>query len=186
MESLKELYKIGFGPSSSHTMGPAIAAKRFKEKNKDATSYKVELYGSLALTGKGHLTDEIIRQVLGRDLVEIKFNYNQTYTYHANGMKFKAYVNGVKVDEWLCFSVGGGSLKELDEPRKHTENLYKENNFEEVLNVCKEKGMDNVLLGCYKDNLASAATIKKNGGVLVDENDNYNEGRISQYYSIKL
>ena len=55
-----------------------------------------------------------------------------------------------------------------------------------ALSVCKEKGMDNVLLGCYKDNLASAATIKKNGGVLVDENDNYNEGRISQYYSIKL
>jgi predicted acetyltransferase len=54
------------------------------------------------------------------------------------------------------------------------------------LSVCKEKGMDNVLLGCYKDNLASAATIKKNGGVLVDENDNYNEGRISQYYSINL
>lgn len=56
----------------------------------------------------------------------------------------------------------------------------------DALAVCKEKGMDNVLLGCYKDNLASAATIKKNGGVLVDENDNYNEGRISQYYSIKL
>ena len=55
-----------------------------------------------------------------------------------------------------------------------------------ALSVCKEKGMDKVLLGCYKDNLASAATIKKNGGVLVDENDNYNEGRISQYYSINL
>lgn len=140
MESLKELYKIGFGPSSSHTMGPAIAAKRFKEKNPDATSYKVELYGSLALTGKGHLTDEIIRQVLGKDLVEIKFNYNQTYTYHANGMKFKAYIDGKKIDEWLCFSVGGGSLKELDEPRKSAENLYKENNFEEVLDFCKVKG----------------------------------------------
>jgi predicted acetyltransferase len=55
-----------------------------------------------------------------------------------------------------------------------------------ALSVCKDKGKDNVLLGCYKDNLASAATIKKNGGVLVDENDNYNEGKISQYYSIKL
>ena len=55
-----------------------------------------------------------------------------------------------------------------------------------ALSVCKEKGMDEVLLGCYKDNLASAATIKKNGGVLVAENDNYNEGRISQYYSINL
>ena len=55
-----------------------------------------------------------------------------------------------------------------------------------ALSVCKEKGMDNVLLGCYKDNLASAATIKKSGGMLVNENDNYKEGRISQYYSIKL
>lgn len=142
MESLKELYKIGFGPSSSHTMGPAIAARRFKHKNPDATFFKVELYGSLALTGKGHLTDEIIRQVLGKDKVEIKFNYDQVYTYHANGMKFKAYDDGKKIDEWLCFSVGGGSLKELDEPRKHKENLYKENNFEEVLNVCKEKNIN--------------------------------------------
>jgi predicted acetyltransferase len=55
-----------------------------------------------------------------------------------------------------------------------------------ALSVCKEKGMDKVLLGCYKDNLASAATIKKNNGVLANENDNYNEGRISEYYSIKL
>lgn len=56
----------------------------------------------------------------------------------------------------------------------------------DALSVCKEKGMDKVLLGCYKDNLASAKTIQKNGGVLTDENDNYNEGKISQYYSIKL
>lgn len=55
-----------------------------------------------------------------------------------------------------------------------------------ALSVCKEKGMDKALLGCYKDNLASAKTIQKNGGVLVEENDNYNEGRISQYYSIEL
>ncbi len=55
-----------------------------------------------------------------------------------------------------------------------------------ALSVCKEKGKDKVLLGCYKDNLASAATIKKNGGVLADENDNYNEGRISHYYVINL
>ena len=55
-----------------------------------------------------------------------------------------------------------------------------------ALSVCEEKGKDKVLLGCYKDNLASAATIQKCGGVLVAENDNYNEGRISQYYEIKL
>lgn len=55
-----------------------------------------------------------------------------------------------------------------------------------ALTVCKEKGMDKVLLGCYKDNLASVATIVKNGGVLTIENDNYSEGRISQYYTINL
>jgi len=55
-----------------------------------------------------------------------------------------------------------------------------------ALSVCKEKGMDKVVLGCYKDNLASAATIKRNGGVLMEENDNYNEGKISQYYLIEL
>ena len=55
-----------------------------------------------------------------------------------------------------------------------------------ALSVCKEKGMDNVILGCYKDNFASAATIKKNGGMLTDENDNYKEGKISQYYIISL
>ncbi len=60
MDTLKELYKIGSGPSSSHTMGPQRAAKRFKEKNPDAVSYRCTLYGSLAATGKGHLTDYII------------------------------------------------------------------------------------------------------------------------------
>ena len=60
MDSIKNLYKIGPGPSSSHTMGPQLAAKTFLEKNKNATNFKVELYGSLALTGKGHLTDYII------------------------------------------------------------------------------------------------------------------------------
>ena len=137
MESLKELYKIGFGPSSSHTMGPAIAAKRFLDKNSTADKFKVELYGSLALTGKGHLTDEIIYQVLGRERTIVNFNIHQAFTYHSNGMKFKAYKDNVKVDEWLCFSVGGGSIKELDEPRKVITDLYQERNFEEVLTFCK-------------------------------------------------
>ena len=74
MESLKELYKIGCGPSSSHTMGPALAAKIFKEKNPTANHFKVELFGSLAQTGKGHLTDKALYDVLGEGKTKIEFN----------------------------------------------------------------------------------------------------------------
>lgn len=72
MESIKNIYLIGRGPSSSHTMGPEKASKRFLAKNPQATHFKVELYGSLALTGKGHMTDKIIREVLGEN-TEIAF-----------------------------------------------------------------------------------------------------------------
>ena len=74
MQSLKELYKIGNGPSSSHTMGPKRAVEIFKNKHLDATKFKVILYGSLALTGKGHLTDYIIEKTLSGYDVEIEFN----------------------------------------------------------------------------------------------------------------
>ena len=67
MDSISKIYKIGYGPSSSHTMGPQIAAERFLDKNPDADSFYVELYGSLALTGRGHLTDYIIKKTLGSD-----------------------------------------------------------------------------------------------------------------------
>ena len=90
MDSIKNLYKIGPGPSSSHTMGPQLAAKTFLEKNKNATNFKVELYGSLALTGKGHLTDYIIYKTLESIEVEIKFNYYDECK-HPNTMKFELY-----------------------------------------------------------------------------------------------
>lgn len=89
MESLRELFKIGFGPSSSHTMGPQRAASKIKEKYPQATHYEVDLYGSLALTGKGHLTDYIIKQTLGEEtLVHFK---SDSLPYHPNGMKFYVY-----------------------------------------------------------------------------------------------
>ena len=138
MESLKELYKIGFGPSSSHTMGPAIAAKIFKEKHPDINDFKVELYGSLALTGKGHLTDTIIYQMLKDKNVEITFDYLKSYNYHPNGMKFSAVKDGKIIDEWLVFSVGGGSIRELDEERKSKVEVYPHKNFEEILKHCDE------------------------------------------------
>lgn len=141
MESIKKLYKIGFGPSSSHTMGPAIAANIFKNKNKNATSFKVELYGSLALTGKGHLTDYILKNELG-DNTKIYFNYEQSYNYHPNAMKFFAYENENAIDEWLVFSVGGGEIKELNEPRNTIDKkVYPHTNFEDVLKYINERNI---------------------------------------------
>ncbi|HHX79053.1 MAG TPA: serine dehydratase [Acholeplasmataceae bacterium] len=137
METLKELFKIGRGPSSSHTMGPAKAAEMFLDRNKKASKFKVELYGSLAFTGKGHLTDVALKAVLGENTV-VEFHSEIIYTYHANGMKFFAYLNDEIINEWLVFSVGGGALKELDEKRNFTLlNIYQETSMDEILNYCK-------------------------------------------------
>ncbi len=90
MESIKEMYKIGNGPSSSHTMGPAKASRIFKERNPSAATYHVTLYGSLAATGKGHLTDKAIIESFAPVPVEISWKANETIPPHTNGMVFKA------------------------------------------------------------------------------------------------
>lgn len=124
MDTLKELYKIGYGPSSSHTMGPQKAASIFKAKNTKADKFVVELYGSLALTGKGHLTDRIVLDTLGEKTTTVIFKPEVFYDYHPNGMKFFAYENDQLIDEWLVFSVGGGTLKSIDEPREKAHKSY--------------------------------------------------------------
>ena len=86
MESLRELYKIGVGPSSSHTMGPQRAAEQFKNKYPEAASFKAHLYGSLAATGEGHLTDYIIKKTLEPKHVEIIWREDIVKPYHPNGM----------------------------------------------------------------------------------------------------
>ena len=138
MDSLRNLYKIGTGPSSSHTMGPRKAALIFKERNQAADRFYVELYGSLAATGKGHLTDFIIRKTLGNDKCEIVFKPEIDYTYHPNSMKLFAYKDDAIVDEWLVFSVGGGEIKNLDEERSSSStNVYKHKNMKEILDYCE-------------------------------------------------
>jgi len=140
MDSIRNLYKIGTGPSSSHTMGPRKAALIFKEKNKEADKFYVELYGSLAATGKGHLTDFIIRKTLGEEKCEIVFKPEVDYTYHPNGMKLFAYKNDEIIDEWLVFSVGGGEIKNLDEERNASNtNIYKHKNMAQILEYCDDK-----------------------------------------------
>ncbi|QVK17693.1 L-serine ammonia-lyase [Mycoplasmatota bacterium] len=140
MDSLKELYKVGFGPSSSHTMGPHKAAKRFLEKTKHLSvdNYYVELYGSLAATGKGHLTDWIILRTLGENKTNVVFKPEVVYDYHTNGMKFYALdKNRNELDSYLVFSVGGGQIMELGEKRKGNQAVYQLNSMKEILDWCQ-------------------------------------------------
>ena len=111
MESLRELFKVGNGPSSSHTIGPRKAALAFLEKHEKSVSFKVVLYGSLALTGKGHLTDKAIEEVFqGKDL-EIVWEPTISKEFHPNALLFEAYdAQGKKTDEDLVYSVGGGRI----------------------------------------------------------------------------
>jgi L-serine dehydratase len=142
MDTLRELYKVGNGPSSSHTMGPKKAALIFKNKNLDADRFEVELYGSLAATGKGHLTDYIVRNTLGSEKTNVKFLEEVNYDYHPNGVKFIAYKNNKVVDEWLVFSVGGGELRELNELRADALNdVYPLKYMEDILNYCEMNKM---------------------------------------------
>lgn len=119
MESLKELYRIGKGPSSSHTMGPQKAAKIFNEHYSDAKKIEVVLYGSLAATGRGHMTDTAIKEVFGgNDRLNIIWQPSVFLPYHPNGMKFSAYDEGGNLcGEWTVYSVGGGALSEGDTPK---------------------------------------------------------------------
>lgn len=144
MKSLRELYRIGKGPSSSHTMGPQKAAKIFLEKNPAAKSFKVTLYGSLAATGKGHMTDTAIIEALSDTApVEIDWQPSVFLPYHPNGMKFTAYADDNKVaDEWTVYSIGGGALSEGKgaDDMFNTPEVYEMNTMTEIMNWCYKTG----------------------------------------------
>ncbi len=136
MESLKYLYRIGPGPSSSHTIGPSLAAKYFKNKYPEADFYKVTLFGSLALTGKGHLTDYIIIHEFEPIKCEVIFN-NSFLPKHPNGMAFDAYKDNNKIGEATIYSIGGGSLDIENEKKVKPVNVYPEDCFEEIKEFLK-------------------------------------------------
>jgi len=105
MESIREIYKIGHGPSSSHTMGPAKAAKRFLDKHSQGESFRVILYGSLAATGRGHLTDVAIREAFGDKTVELLWEPETFLPRHPNALKFEALDQNQQVtDSWVVDS----------------------------------------------------------------------------------
>ncbi|MEN8120144.1 MAG: L-serine ammonia-lyase [Bacteroidota bacterium] len=139
MESIKKLFKIGNGPSSSHTMGPKSAAEIFAEKNQDAHSFKVYLYGSLALTGKGHMTDYIIEKTLPKP-TEIIWKNDETLPLHPNGMMFEAFdKNGKKLNDWEVYSIGGGEIMDKDS-EANEENIYPQNTMADIISYLEENG----------------------------------------------
>ena len=141
MESLKELYKIGNGPSSSHTMGPKKAAQQFLARCGEIDSFRVTLHGSLAATGKGHLTDTAIRAVLEPVApVEIVWKPEVVLPFHTNGMLFEALKDGAVTDEWTIYSVGGGSIASPDMPLETQRKIYPITTAEEILEWCDREG----------------------------------------------
>jgi len=141
MKSVRSVFKIGIGPSSSHTMGPNFAAKQFFANNKDADSFKAILYGSLSKTGKGHGTDRAIIGAFYPRQVEIIFNSSETNLPHPNTMKFFAYKNGEEISSKTYLSIGGGEIRALDEPEHIEPDIYKVQHFSTIAEICKARNM---------------------------------------------
>ena len=137
MKSIREIYKIGKGPSSSHTMGPERAAKHFKQQHPDADAFRVTLYGSLSKTGVGHGTDRVIRDVLSPLPTEIVFSNEDLKGHHPNTLDFVALKNGQQIGTVRIESIGGGDIRIPGESLLDTPDVYPENSFAEIADFCK-------------------------------------------------
>ena len=141
MESIREIYRIGAGPSSSHTMGPKKAAEQFRARVHGAASFRVVLYESLAATGKGHLTDKAITEALAPIPVEIVWAPDKRRPEHPNAMDFTALDEaGGVIDTWTVFSIGGGALRDADSASAPP-NVYPMRSLTEIMNLCCEQGI---------------------------------------------
>ena len=137
MKSIRDIYKIGKGPSSSHTMGPERAAKLFKSTHEDADSFTVYLYGSLNKTGVGHGTDRVIREVLAPIPTEIIFSPEEIPGAHPNTLDFVAVKNGAEIGRQRFESIGGGDIRFPGGGVESAPEVYQENTFAQILDYCK-------------------------------------------------
>ena len=159
MKTIKEIYKIGKGPSSSHTMGPYKAVTSYMENHPEADRLHVTLYGSLAATGKGHLTDAAILEAFAswhstdKDTseskerrkadVEIEWRPKETLPVHPNGMKIAAVnMDGDRYDNWTYYSIGGGDIICMENPLEADENgdIYDMTTLSEIMDWCNRTG----------------------------------------------
>jgi L-serine dehydratase len=142
MESIKQIYRIGHGPSSSHTMGPMRAARMFLAKHPEAARYEVTLYGSLAATGKGHMTDQAILEVL-QPVAPTTINWkpDEILSFHTNGMLFLAFDKENKeIGRWNVFSIGGGTLANEEFNELTTRKIYEMGTIREIQQWCEKTG----------------------------------------------
>ena len=139
MKSLVELYKIGRGPSSSHTMGPERACKNFLAQYSDADFVKVFLYGSLAKTGKGHGTDRVIEKTLHPIPCEVVFDFDKTDIPHPNTMEMIGIKDGAEIARVKVMSVGGGSILYENQEVAETPYVYDMRTFSDISEYCKKK-----------------------------------------------
>lgn len=138
MKSIRDIYKIGKGPSSSHTMGPEKAAKLFKSEHPEADSFVVTLYGSLSKTGRGHGTDRVLLDTLAPVQTEIIFNEDASATPpHPNTMTLSARRDGQETGFMRVLSVGGGDIRIEGRPSADAPEVYRERSFAEIAAYCK-------------------------------------------------
>ena len=139
MKSIKGVYKIGNGPSSSHTVGPYRAARLFGARYPEADAFRVTLFGSLAFTGEGHGTGKAIRG--GLPGAEIIFDRETRDLPHPNTMLFTALKDGHEIGSARIFSIGGGSIRVEGESSDEDAEVYPQRHFSEILNLCRDKGV---------------------------------------------
>ena len=141
MKSLRELYRIGRGPSSSHTMGPDRPARLFLREYPEADAFSVTLYGSLAKTGRGHLTDRAILEALGEERTTLTMDTEKEDLPHPNTMEFTALKNGETIGFMQALSVGGGAVSIVGRPDMDSPEVYPENSFAEIAACCKSHNL---------------------------------------------
>lgn len=141
MQSIREIYKIGRGPSSSHTMGPERAAELFRGENPGAERYRVTLYGALAKTGRGHHTDLALLSVLGRERTELVFDTETTELPHENTLLLEALCGGETVARMRVMSVGGGNISIEGRPDRLYPEVYSHGSYAEIAEHCRDHNM---------------------------------------------
>ena len=141
MKSISAIYKIGKGPSSSHTMGPEKASTIFLSEHPEADTFRVTLFGSLSKTGSGHGTDTVIREVLGETRTEIVWDNDTTDLPHPNTMMLEALSEGKVTGSMRAMSVGGGDISIEGRPDIMLSEVYQENHFSEIASICKSRNI---------------------------------------------
>ena len=142
MKSIRDIYKIGVGPSSSHTMGPERAAELFLTRHPQADHFRVTLYGSLSKTGVGHGTDRVLLKTLGEERTKVVFSREEWPGMHPNTMDFSAFAGDLEIGVMRVESIGGGDIRVPGQSHLDSPEVYPENSFAEISDFCHWRYID--------------------------------------------